>query len=251
MCRPRCSSLHEKNVHSAFNILSPYLKDLSSTPAKQACESQDGDRKNTGPGPSAGEDREDQWDSKEAEAGDEEDEKEETEDIGERDENHTPLLRSTKKRSLSPAKEKFRVKRRTKSRRFSSPLSSDEEAEMGDESDISSYEPHHISDSRPNPSRTIDLEGDTSDDGGRELPDGRSDRGLRARMAVIYERQSWEGKIIDEKNVKQGRGRPRKQYLIRWKQSWVDGGLLSAPELLRNWREKKASKRRSWLKGTP
>ena len=217
MCRPRCSSLHEKNVRSAFNTPPPYLKDLSSTPANRACESQDGDR--IGPGPSAGEDRKNQWDRKEAEAGEEEDEKEETEEVGERDESQTPPLRATKKRPLSPAQEKSCVKRRTKRRRFSSPLSSDKETEMEDESDISSYKPHHISDSRPTPSHSTDLEGDTSDDGTRELPGGRSDRRPRARMTVIYERQSWEGEIIDEKDVKQGRGRPRKQYLVRWKQS--------------------------------
>ena len=135
---------------------------------------------------------------------------------------------------MSPAKEKFCVNLCTKHRRFSSPLSSDEETEMGDESDISSYKPHHILDSRPNPSHSTNLEGDTNDDGRGELPYGRSDPGLRARMAVIYERQSWEGEIIDEKDVKQGRGRPRKQYLVRWKSSWVDGARLTAPELLQN-----------------
>ena len=133
------------------------------------------------------------------------------------------------------------MKRRTKRRRFSSPLSFDEETEMRDESDISSYKPHHISDSRPTSSHPTDLEGDTSDDGTRELPGGRSDRRPRARMAVIYERQSWKEEIIDERDAKQGRGRPRKQYLVRWKQSWVDGARLTAPELLQDWRGKKAS----------
>ncbi len=82
------------------------------------------------PSPSAGEDREDQWD-RQAEAGEEADE---TEYIGERDESQTPPLRSTKKRPLTPAKQKPFVKRYTKRRRFSSPLFSDEETEMGDES---------------------------------------------------------------------------------------------------------------------
>ena len=61
-------------------------------------------------------------------------------------------------------------------------------------------------------------------------------------MAVIYEQQSWEGEIVGEKDVKQGRGRPRKQYLVRWKPSWVDGGRLTAPGLMQNWREKRASR---------
>jgi len=244
LCRPRCSSLHEKNVRSAFNAPPPYLKDLPSKPANRACESHDGDRIDPGTGPSAGEDRKDQWDRKDVEAGEEEDEKEETEDVGERDESQTPPLRFTKKRPLSPAKKKSYEKRRTKRRRFSSPLSSDEEAETREESDISSYKPHHVPDFRPTPSHSTHLEGDTSDDGTRELPGGRSDRRPRARIAVIYERQSWEGEIVDEKHVKQGRGRPRKRYLVRWKQSWVDGAHLTAPVLLQSWREKKASKRR-------
>lgn len=67
-------------------------------------------------------------------------------------------------------------------------------------------------------------------------------------MAVVYEQQSWEGKIVDEREVKQGqgrgRGRPRKQYFIRWKPSWVDGGRLTAPELLQSWRKTKVSSKR-------
>ena len=117
------------NVHSTSNTPPPYVKDLlSSTPGKQVCGSHDGDRLDTGPGPSAGEDREDQWGPQEAEAGHEEDEKEETEGNGQRDEGHKPLLlHSTKKRPLSSAKEKHR--------RFSS----GEDTATGDESDISSY----------------------------------------------------------------------------------------------------------------
>ena len=61
-------------------------------------------------------------------------------------------------------------------------------------------------------------------------------------MAVVYEQRSWEGEIDDERNAKRGRGRPRKQFLIEWESCWVDGACLSAPELLHNWREKKASK---------
>ena len=136
----------------AFNTPPPYLSDLSSTPAQPACESQHSDRIDPGPDSSAGEDREDPGDPKEKEAGEEEDEGEETEDVGERDESQTPPLYSTKRRPLSPAKEKSCVRRRTKRRRFSSPFSLDEETEMGDESDISSYKPHHVLDSRPTPS---------------------------------------------------------------------------------------------------
>lgn len=40
--------------------------------------------------------------------------------------------------------------------------------------------------------------------------------------------------------MRQKRERLRKQYLIRWKKSWVDGVRLASPDLLRNWKEKKA-----------
>ncbi len=116
-----------------------------------------------------------------------------------------------------------------------------------DESDISSYtpsKPQHVSIPRPTPSRSTGLEADTSDDGTMGLAGGRSDQRLPSRMAVIYQQQSWEGKIVDERGAKQGRGRPRKQYLVRWKPSWVDGGRLTAPELLQNWRETKVSSNR-------
>ena len=165
------------------------------------------------PGPSAGEDREDQWDSQKAEAGHEEDKKEETEGNGEGDDGDKPLLlRSTKKRPLSSAKEKRRVKRRIKRRRFSSPSSSDEDTAMGDESDISSYtssRPYRPSKPRSTSSDSTGFEGDTCDDSKMEAV------GERSRMAVIYEQQSWEGEIVDERDMKQGRGRPRKQYLVR------------------------------------
>jgi len=63
-------------------------------------------------------------------------------------------------------------------------------------------------------------------------------------MAVVFEQQSWEGEIVEEMDVKQGRGRPRKQYLVQWKPSWVDGRQLTAPGLVQNWKDKKATERR-------
>ena len=68
--------------------------------------------------------------------------------------------------------------------------------------------------------------------------------GERSCMAVIYEQQSWEGEIVDERDMKQGRGRSHKQYLVRWEPSWMDGGRLTAPSLTQNWRERRASKGR-------
>ena len=36
----------------------------------------------------------------------------------------------------------------------------------------------------------------------------------KSQMAVIYEQQSWKGKIVQERDVKQGHGRPRRQHLV-------------------------------------
>ena len=126
-----------------------------------------------------------------------------------------PYLRPTKKRC---------------SRRhlFPSRLS-DAEIGTGEESDISNYtssKPRHISKPRPTSSHLTSLEGDTSDDG----------------ATVIYKRQSWKGKIIQEKEVKQGRGRPHKENLVQWEQSWIDRGCFTTPKMLQSWTERKASK---------
>jgi len=59
---------------------------------------------------------------------------------------------------------------------------------------------------------------------------------------IIYKRQSWAKKIINKKKIKQGRGKPRKQYLIRWEPFWVNDNRFTAPELLQNWKKKKALK---------
>ena len=82
------------------------------------------------------------------------------------------------------------------------------------------------------------FQGDISDDGAMDLVGGGS------QMAVIYKQQSWKGEIVQERDVKQWRGRPRKQYLIHWEQSWVDRCRLTAPELLQSWTEKRVSKSR-------
>ena len=109
------------------------------------------------------------------------------------------------KRSLPTAVEKPERRRHTKCPCFSSPLSSNEEIETGNESDFSDFTP-----SKPPRSNLCPV----------------------SRTTVIYERQRWEGNTINERNVKQGRGRPWKEYLIQWTSSWVDGGQLTAPGLL-------------------
>lgn len=107
--------------------------------------------------------------------------------------------------------------------------------------DISSYTPSKPRQPRPTSSYLTSLEGgDTSNDGAMDLAGGGS------QMAVIYKQQSWKGEIVQERDVKkgQGPGRPHKQYLVQWEQSWVDGGYLIAPTLLQNWREKKKASKK-------
>lgn len=90
------------------------------------------------------EDKKVQCDGKEAEVYNKEAVEEDEGELNVHDchEKNTPSLRATKKRSLPAAGEKLSQKCDIKYRRFSSPLSSDEETEeTGDESDISSYAP--------------------------------------------------------------------------------------------------------------
>ncbi len=239
-CRSRCPTLHEKSEHRTPNTPPPHCNGLVSLRHDtRTHESSDSGRRNIEPAPGAGEDKGDQWSDKEAEADNQEDEPN-----GGNNQKNMLLLRSAKKRSLATAQEKSHWKRRIKRRRFSSPLSSDEETETQDESDISSYaptKPHDASTPRPTSSHLIILKGDARDST-MELVGKQSNRRPTSRMAVIYEQQRWEGEIIDERHVKQKRGRPHKQYLIQWKQSWVDGGRLTAPDLLQNWKEKGALK---------
>ena len=43
-----------------------------------------------------------------------------------------------------------------------------------------------------------------------------------------------------EKSLLKGtRSKPRKQYLIHWKPSWVNSGRLTAPGLMQNWKKER------------
>ena len=139
---------------------------------------------------------------------------EEAEAYGNREKHTTPLLHLTRKRLLPTAEGKPQVGRHMKRPRFLSPVSSDEEPEIGGESKISDVISPKLR--RPN-------------------------RCSASQTSVIYEQQKWDGKIIGEMNVKQRRGRRRKQYLVQWEPSWVDCARLTAPELLQSWKEKKTA----------
>ena len=219
---------------------------VSSTACTQIHESIVEGRHDSGNDPSSG-DKSVSWDDKAAEAGDEG-------ELQGDDNQKSTSLPFTEKRRRSAVGKKLPSKR-VKRRRFSSPISSSEETETGAESDTSSDAPANLC-------RTSNLSPTSSPLStrrGRELnPDDalkganeRSKRRSLSRTAVVYKQQCWEGEILQERDIKQERGRPRKQYLVRWKESWVDGARFTAPELLQNWREKKApSKRRRQVHGT-
>ena len=155
------------------------------------------------------------------------------------------LIRRTIKRRRSAAEKKLPLKRRIKRHRFSSPFSSDGD-ETGSESDISSYAPvesYRISNLASASSLlplSLGREREPKSNKKRESTDRIYRQHSHSRTAVIYEQQCWEGEILQERDMRQERGRPRKQYLVRWKESWVDGARFASPDLLRNWREKKA-----------
>lgn len=243
LCPSRCSSLDEKNEHSTSST--PSLRRqtlLSLAQHKQACESSDGGRKKIELDFSADKEKGDQRDDKKKEADDEEEEPD-----GDSIKNNTPLPRSPpQKRCLPAAENKPPSKHLTKRRHFSLPLSSDEETEIRDESDTTSYAPcksHHILNLEPTSFHSTGPDGGTSDYDALDFTGGKLNRRLPSRTAVVYEQQSWEGEIIEERDVKQGRGRPRKEYLVRWKRSWMPGGRLTAPGLVESWKTK-ASRRR-------
>ena len=221
-------------IYRAPSCMVTSIVESTSKHDRPMCEFEGGQHKSLTPDPSSDDDARGQQDDKEAEIADEE------EGFGGNSEWDTLLyLDPTKKRSLCRVKEKPHKKRGIKRHPFSSRLYLDAETGTGDKSDISSYtpsKPHHISKPRPTSSHLTSLQGDISDDGAMDLVGGGS------QMAVIYEQQSWKGKIVQERDVK--KGRPRKQYLVRWEQSWMDGCRLTAPELLQSWREKRVSKSR-------
>lgn len=68
---------------------------------------------------------------------------------------------------------------------------------------VPSTRTYHTSNARPTSSHSIGLEGDTNDDGKMEFTGGQS------WTVVIYEQQSWEGQIIDGRDMKQGREAPQ------------------------------------------
>ncbi|KAI4157880.1 MAG: hypothetical protein LQ342_007947 [Letrouitia transgressa] len=227
------SNLREISTHSVSRTSLPYCNDsnLSLSPGKQVCKINNSFEHHKS-GLLNRDDRKVQYDNDKAEWNN----KEANNSGSNSHKKNTP--RPIRKRRPT-AVEKASLQRATKRHRFSSPLISDETEETEDDSDVSIYAP-------TKPYRTISprstgLWGGISDH--KELKISSQSKWPRAsQTAVIYEQQGWEGEIVDERDVKQGPGRPRKQYLVRWKPSWVDGGRLTMSEVVQNWRKKKASR---------
>jgi len=221
-------------------------------PGKRVCNSNDGGRKYIESAPLVSEEKDDKEEEEEQEKqgqgpADINIEKTEKMDLcsfkanDKNDKNGNALLYPAKKRSRSSMQKDPFPKRRLKRRRSSSPASSSEETETEDESNFSSYtpsKPYNISTAQSTSSQAILAENASKDDKIKFVNEEQNRRST-SRTTVIYEQQRWEGKIVDERDVKQGRGRPRKQYFVQWKPSWVDAGRLTAPGLVQNWKEKR------------
>ena len=63
-----------------------------------------------------------------------------------------------------------------------------------------------------------------------EFPNGNCEKDDSLKInSFIPSRSSTKETIVDERKTKQDWGRPYKQFLLRWKSPWVDGGRLTAP----------------------
>lgn len=158
-------------------------------------------------------------------------------------EDNQSRLQSGRKRLFPANEQRPPLRRGVKRHRFSSQFpSSDEDTDTEDESDVSNYTPFkrrrplkshlastHLTDIEVNISDSIDTD-----------PGGHTRQSSSCHTAVVYEQQRWHGEIIAERDGPgQGRGRRRKQYLIRWQTSWVEAARLTAPALTRDWKEKR------------
>ena len=155
--------------------------------------------------------------------------------------------------SAPPQHHSKRRRRYYRRHRFSAPVPSDGELDTSDETSGSSFVPCRTrrGQGQSEPSRVPQWCRLTKPHGRRPDAEPTGRRGSLQRLspcssgiaspaankAVVFEQQRWEGEIIEERLVRQERGRPRKQFLIKWKPSWVDSGRLAAPELITNWEE--------------
>jgi len=63
----------------------------------------------------------------------------------------------------------------------------------------------------------------------------------RIEAATMSYQEEWEvGEILDERKIKRRKGQTGAQFLIRWKNTWVDESDVNAPELVQQFREGRA-----------
>jgi len=77
---------------------------------------------------------------------------------------------------------------------------------------------------------------------GRVVYQGHEHPEDQLSLVLIQPHKPWYNASPSISRSGRATGRPRKQYFVRWEPSWVDAGYLTAPELLLNWKEKKALK---------
>lgn len=121
----------------------------------------------------------------------------------------------SRRKGSTAAGKKLPLKRRVKRHRFSSPFSSDEEAETGAESYTSSYAPaklYRTSNVRPASASPLSIgrEREPNPEDALEGANGRLKQRRLSRTAVVYKQQCWEGEILQEGAMRQECGRPRK-----------------------------------------
>lgn len=121
----------------------------------------------------------------------------------------------TQKRCRSAAGKKLSLKRRVK-RRFSPPPSSDDGNQTGPESDTSSNAPTRpccTSNLRPSYSPlSLGCMREPNPDAPLKSTNGRSNR-RRLSQTAVYEQQCQKEEIPHPRDLRRGRGRPRKSYL--------------------------------------
>lgn len=62
----------------------------------------------------------------------------------------------------------------------------------------------------------------------------------QSQKRVIYRERAWLGDVLEERLMREHRRRSRKQYLVRWADSWVNRSCLP-PDVVRDWDKQKVS----------
>ena len=146
------------------------------------------------------------------------------------------LLRFTKKKHQFSIREKSFRKRDTKRHRFSSSFFSNLKINTNEKSNYNIYtscKEHDVFKIQFAFFQSINFNENANENNKMKTANERFE------TIVIYEQQSWKKEIIDEKNKKQKRERFRKQYLVRWKFSWMNDDRFIASNSVQIWKKKR------------